>query len=64
MLLDLHGAQSQTLRQFFQMNADVHQALADTLRTSRTLPREALLPLLEKVRFPEGFPLPYGTSEF
>ncbi|WP_158006530.1 hypothetical protein [Acidithiobacillus thiooxidans] len=46
------------------MNADVHQALADTLRTSRTLPREALLPLLEKVRFPEGFPLPYGTSEF
>lgn len=64
MLLDLHGAQSQTLRQFFQMNADVHQVLAETLRASRTLSREALLPLLEKVRFPEGFPLPYGTPEF
>lgn len=56
----LKAQQQETLRRFFAVNADIHQALAQDLREQRTMEREALLPYLSRVKMVAGMPLPYG----
>lgn len=55
---NLQREQEALLAEFFALNLDVLTDLTDSLLAHRRLDAEALTPFMERVRFPEGFPLP------
>lgn len=55
---NLQREQEALLAEFFALNLDVLTDLTEALLTHRRLDAEALTPFMERVRFPEGFPLP------
>lgn len=56
----LQARQSDMLISFFNLNADVLKELAESLQEKRTITRDNLIPFLDRVQLPEGFPCPSG----
>jgi hypothetical protein len=59
----LRREQEEILKAFFAANAPVHTGLAKALLARGTLTREQVVPFLQLVRFPDGFPLPFGEFD-
>lgn len=59
----LQTAQRELLHQFFDMNAEVYQQLADNLLDVRVMGHDDLMPYLSRVKLPEGFPVCGGLHE-
>jgi hypothetical protein len=57
-LESLQREQETLLAKFFALNHSVLLALTDALLVHFQLGADALKPFLERVRFPEGFPIP------
>lgn len=59
----LRREHQELLQAFFEANRPVHTRLAKALLARGTLSREQVVPFLQLVRFPEGFPLPFGEFD-
>lgn len=58
-----HAEQLAMIGALFDRNAQVHQDLYRALLEKRLLGRDQLRPFLDRVRLPEGFPIPFKDVE-
>ncbi len=64
-LEQLRKKQLEMLSELFSLNLSVFKALSETLLAAKVLTRNDLIPFLEKVEIPNGFPQPLGLiSDF
>lgn len=54
--------QKAMIQEFITLNESAHRTLADALFKKRKLSKSELMPFLESVQFPEGFPLPFQKN--
>lgn len=62
-LNELQAEQSAMVLAFFEANAEVFQQLSDRLLVLKKMNCHDLIPFLNRVTLPEGFPLPFGPFD-